>query len=249
MSNMKATSSDLFDFRIDYKDVPFLVNQDIARKEIPYFILAIVEASFLSGIHKSQCCHVGVYHNLCGRMSIGYAWLRNDRLNSATIETCKAVEGISSVWENNVVHQYFLKQSYNATAVQKVVYLVYYLFCYIGVILIATGAGYSQVENAHHRNPIAISLGYCFCRTLFSLKATYIWLANSRLRFMYCAKSLELIGDCCDAAIFRILRIVASLWNWLRNVIVHIDTWFLLQRYNNFLNMQGIGVQKKTSGV
>ena len=41
----------------------------------------------------------------------------------------------------------------------------------------------------------------------------YICLAISKLRFMYCAKSLELIGDCCDAAIFRILRSVASLWN------------------------------------
>ena len=147
---MKATLSDLFDFRINYKDVTFLVNQDIAREEIPHFIV---------------------------------------------------------------------------------------------VILIATWTWTPQVENAHHRNSIAISLGHCFCCTLLSLKATYIWLANSRLRFMYCAKSLEFIGDSCDSAIFRILRIVASLWNWLRNIIVHIDTWFLLQRYNNFLNMQGIGVQ------
>ena len=34
--------------------------------------------------------------------------------------------------------------------------------------------------------------------------------------------SLELIGDCCDAAIFRILRSVTSLWNWLRNVMIHL---------------------------
>ena len=50
----------------------------------------------------------------------------------------------------------------------------------------------------------------------------YICLAISKLRFMYCAKSLELIGDCCDAAIFRILRSVASLWNWLRYVMTHL---------------------------
>ena len=49
----------------------------------------------------------------------------------------------------------------------------------------------------------------------------YICLANSKLRFMYCAKSAELIGDCCDASIFFILRSVTSLWNWFRNVILH----------------------------
>ena len=51
---------------------------------------------------------------------------------------------------------------------------------------------------------------------------TYICLAISKLRFMYSAKSLELIDDCCDAAIFRILRSVASLWNWLRYVMTHL---------------------------
>ena len=57
--------------------------------------------------------------------------------------------------------------------------------------------------------------------SLLRLKSTYILEAISTLRFMYCAKSLEFIDDCCDAAIFRILRSVTSLWNWLRNVMIH----------------------------
>ena len=58
--------------------------------------------------------------------------------------------------------------------------------------------------------------------SLLSLETAYICLAISKLRFMYCAKSFEFIGDCCDAAIFRILRSVTSLWNWLRNVMTHL---------------------------
>ena len=42
-------------------------------------------------------------------------------------------------------------------------------------------------------------------------KSAYIAFANSKLRFIYSAKSAELIGDFCDAAIFRFLRIVTSL--------------------------------------
>ena len=62
-----------------------------------------------------------------------------------------------------------------------------------------------------------------FSGTLLRFKTTYILEAISTLRFMYCAKSLEFIGDCCDAAIFRILRSVTSLWNWLRNVMIHLS--------------------------
>ena len=42
-------------------------------------------------------------------------------------------------------------------------------------------------------------------------KSAYIAFANSKLRFIYSAKSAELIGDFCDAAIFRFLRFVTSL--------------------------------------
>ena len=53
---------------------------------------------------------------------------------------------------------------------------------------------------------------------------------------MYSAKSLEFIGDFCDSAIFRILRSVASLWNWLKNVMTHnhfVSTINLLKRTVN----------------
>ena len=92
---------------------------------------------------------------------------------------------------------------------------------FVGVVLIATWTWHAQVEDIHHGNPIAIGFGHLFSSTLFNFKTAYLCLAISKLRFMYCAKSLELIGDCCDAAIFRILRSVTSLWNWLRNVIIH----------------------------
>lgn len=53
---------------------------------------------------------------------------------------------------------------------------------------------------------------------------------------MYSAKSLEFIGDSLDFAIFRILRSVASLWNWLKNVMTHnhfVSTTNLLKRTVN----------------
>ena len=65
----------------------------------------------------------------------------------------------------------------------------------------------------------------CPSNTLLNSK-TYILAAISTLCFIYCAKSLELIGDCCDTAIFRILRSVTSLWNWLRYVIIHLRFYY-----------------------
>ena len=148
---------------IDHKDVSFGINEDIARNKVPYFVGVVGIASLSSSLLKAQCCHIGINHNLGSRMGISDSWLDNDRLNRPTIEAGKAIERISGIREDGVMHQ-----------------------------------------------------------------TTYILLAISRLRFMYCAKSLEFIGDCCDAAIFRILRSVTSLWNWLRNVIIHL-----------FLNISG----------
>ena len=62
------------------------------------------------------------------------------------------------------------------------------------------------------------------------LSINYIFFAISTLRFMYCANSFEFIGDCCDAAIFRFLRSVTSLWNWLRYVMIHLLLNSSLQR-------------------
>ena len=114
---------------------------------------------------------------------------------------------------------------HNAAAIQKIVDFVDDFLCNVSVIFIPAWTRYAQVEHIHHGNPIAIGFGHLFSSTLLSLDAAYICLAISRLRFIYCAKSLELIGDCCDAAIFRILRSVTSLWNWLRNVITHLSLY------------------------
>ena len=40
----------------------------------------------------------------------------------------------------------------------------------------------------------------------------------SKLRFMYCAKSLEFIGDCCDATIFRVGQSPLTHYETIRNI-------------------------------
>lgn len=76
-----------------------------------------------------------------------------------------------------------------------------------------TRPGLSEMKNVHHWNPKALGLRQSFCYALFCFKAIYMLAAISKLCFIYCAKSFELIGDCCDSAIFRIFRSVTSLWN------------------------------------
>lgn len=67
------------------------------------------------------------------------------------------------------------------------------------------------MEKYHYRNPTTVVFGKLFCKSEFYFVAIYICLAISKLRFMYLAKSFEFIGDFFDAAIFLILRSVASL--------------------------------------
>ena len=230
--------ADLLDFRIYHKDVALIVNKNIARNDVPHFILAIGEATHGSCLLEPQCCHIGVNHNLSGRTSIGYAWLHNDGLYGATIKTCKRMKRIGCVGENEIVHQHFSEQFNNAAAVQKIVHFVNDMVSHIGVVLVSTGTRYAQTENICHRKPIAIRFRHCFSGPVFHLKMTYILLAISRLRFMYSAKSFELIGNCCNAAIFRFLRSVTSLWNWLRNVIIHVVIErFILSVWENGTNL------------
>ena len=214
--------ADLLDFRIYHKDVALFVNKNIARNDVPHFILAIGEATHRSCLLEPQCCHIGVNHNLSGRTSIGYAWLHNDGLYGATIKTCKRMKRIGCVGENEIVHQHFSEQFNNAAAVQKIVHFINDMVSHIGVVLVSTRTRNAQTENICHRKPIAIRFCHRFGGSLFCFKAAYMLLAISRLRFMYCANSLEEIGNCCNAAIFRFLRSVTSLWNWLRNVIIHV---------------------------
>ncbi len=207
---------------INHKDVAILVNQHVTRNKVPYLIGTIRETPFLGSLLKTESGHVGIYHNLCGWTGIGNAWLDNDWLNRAAIKASKTIEGISSVREKKVVQQNLFEQRCYTAAVQKIVDFIYNVICNISVILISARPRNTQVENVHHGNLIVADFSHLFSSTLLCLKTTYICLAISKLRFMYCAKSLELIGDCCDAAIFRILRSVASLWNWLRYVMTHL---------------------------
>lgn len=86
---------------IDNKDVTFVINQNIARHYIPNLVLAVSETPIFGSLFKTKGCHVGVNHNLCGRVRIGDSWLNNNRLDSATIESCKAVERISGIWDHS----------------------------------------------------------------------------------------------------------------------------------------------------
>ena len=203
--------------------ITFIVNEDIARNKVPYLVGVVGIASFSCSFLKAQRCHIGINHHLGSWMGISYSWLDNNRLDGTTVETGKSIERIGSIREDEVVHQNLSKQAHNATAIQKIVDFVDDFLCNVGIVLIATWAWYAQVENIHHGNPIAVGFGHLFSSTLLCFETAYICLAISKLRFMYCAKSLEFIGDCCDAAIFRILRSVTSLWNWLRNVMTHLS--------------------------
>ena len=75
----------------------------------------------------------------------------------------------------------------------------------------ATGSGDTKTENIGHWYPKAFGFRQLFRHSLFGYNRSYIAFANSKLRFIYSAKSAELIGDFCDAAIFRFLRFVTSL--------------------------------------
>ena len=187
---------------IHYKDVTLGINKDVARNKIPYLVGIVGVSSLCSCLLKSQCSHIGVNHHLGGRMGVGYSWLNNNRLYSTAIEACKTIKRIGGFREDKIVYQNLSKQGYNTAAVQKIIDFVDDIFCYVGVVLITTWTRNAQVENIHHRNPKAIGLSQLLSYSLLSLETAYICLAISKLRFMYCAKSFEFIGDCCDAAIF-----------------------------------------------
>ena len=93
----------------------------------------------------------------------------------------------------------------------QIVDLVNSFVSYIRVILIPTWPRDTNLEYVAYRYPKTILFSHALCETLFKFKRCYMFFAISRLRSMYFAKSLEFIGDCCDTAIFRILRSVASL--------------------------------------
>lgn len=99
------------------------------------------------------------------------------------------------------------------------------------VVFMSAWTGNPQTKYVHHGKPKTLGFGHLFSGSLLGFEPSYICFASARLRFMYSAKSLELIGDFCDSAIFRILRLVTSLWNWLMNVMVHILLWFPVQIY------------------
>ena len=109
------------------------------------------------------------------------------------------------------MHQNLSKQSNNTATIQKIIDFINDFLTNISVVFVTAWTRNAKVENIHHRHAEPLTFSHLFCDTLLSFKTAYILLAISRLRFMYCAKSLEFIGDCCDAAIFRILRSVTSL--------------------------------------
>ena len=208
----------MFDFCINHKNVTFGINKNITRYNIPNLVLAVSETAILSCFLETEGSHIGINLNLCGWMSVGYSGLGNNGLDGASIKPCKAIKGISGVWEKSIVHQNLMQQANNTPTIKQVVHFINYFLSNVGVVFVAAWTRNAKVKDIHHRDPETLAFCHLLSGTLFRLETTYILLAISTLRFMYCAKSLELIGDCCDAAIFRILRSVTSLWNWLRNV-------------------------------
>ena len=177
-------TSNALDFCIDHKDVAIAVNKDIAGNDIPNEVTAVRKTSLAIRFLKTKGGHVSVNHNLCGGSGIGYANLTENGLDSATIETCKAMKLIGSVREEHVMHLHLFEQCYNAAAIHQVVDLVNGIVGYVGVVFVTAGAGDAKVEYLHHRNPVASGFGHLLSQALLPLKGCYMRLASSRLRFM-----------------------------------------------------------------
>ena len=172
------------DFCINYKDVAIAVNENIAGNQVPDEETAVGEATLTIRFLKTKGGHVSVNHNLCGGSGIGYANLTENGLDSATIETCKAMKLIGSVREEHIMHLHLLEQCYNAAAIHQVVDLVNGIVGYVGVVFVTTGARNAEAEHLHHRNPVASGLGHLLGHALLPLKGGHMRLASSRLRFM-----------------------------------------------------------------
>ena len=223
------------DFGIDNKQVTLVIHKGIAGKKIPCFIFPVGITAFLGGLIKTECCHICVDHNLCGGLRIGHPRLKEDGLYGATVETGKSIERIGGIGKNDVVKQYLTQQRDNAAVViEKIVYLVDTRIGNIGVILVAARTRDTKTEYVHHGEPEPTGFGHLFGCPLFYLVTVYICFASARLRFIYSAKSFEFIGDFCDAAIFRILRSVTSLWNLLMNVMTHFFCFVSVCKNTNF---------------
>ena len=177
-------TSNALDFCIDHKDVAIAVNKNIAGNDIPNEVTAVRKTSLAIRFLKTKGGHVSVNHNLCGGSGIGYANLTENGLDSATIETCKAMKLIGSVREEHVMHLHLFEQCYNAAAIHQVVDFVNGIVGYVGVVFVTAGAGDAKVEYLHHRNPVASGFGHLLSHALLPLKGCYIRLASSRLRFM-----------------------------------------------------------------
>ncbi len=208
---------------IYHKDVSFIIDKNVTRHYIPNLVLTVPETAILSGLLEAEGSQIGVNLNLCGWMGIGYSWLDDNRLNGAPIKPSKAIKGISGIWKKGVVHHDFVQQANYTPTIKQVVHFINDFLSNVSVVFVAAWTWNAKVEDIHHGNPVTLTFSHLLSGTLLGFKTAYIFEAISTLRFMYCAKSLELIGDCCDAAIFRILRSVTSLWNWLRNVMIHLS--------------------------
>ena len=176
--------SNAFDFGIDDEDVAIAINKDVAGNDIPDEETAVREAALAVRFLETESGHIGVNHNLCGGMGIGYARLTENGLHSAAIEACKAVELVGRVREKRIVHQHLFEQCHDAATVHQVVDLVNGIVGHVGIVFVATGAGYAEVEHLHHRNPVAAGLGHLFGHALLPLEGRHMRLASSILRFM-----------------------------------------------------------------
>ena len=108
---------------------------------------------FFSGFLKAKSCHIGVNHNLIGRLGIGHPGLVNDWLDGSSIKSSKTIKSIRSVREKNIVQQYLLEQRHNTTVIEQIVYLINNLLCNVSVVFMSAWPWYTKVKHIHHWNP------------------------------------------------------------------------------------------------
>ena len=82
------------------------------------------------------------------------------------------------------MHQHFLQQCNDSTAIHQVIHFENSIIRHISVILVTAGSWNTQFKDMLHRDPAVMLLRISFSRMLFRLKSIYILAANSILRFM-----------------------------------------------------------------
>ena len=80
--------------------------------------------------------------------------------------------------------KHLIEKTEDASTIQQVVHLIYYVFFDISVILISTWAWCAQVKHLVYREPQTVFFGILLRYSLLNIKMVYIFFAISKLRFI-----------------------------------------------------------------